>query len=724
MQNTAAACGVALAVLSCACAPTNANRTTPILPLRTLRLYETGVGYFERSGSLDGSATTSLPIPAGHLDDALETLVVLNRGGQARVHGVEFGSSLPKGMARALAGLPIDGDAPLGIEELLHGLKGSGVEIRTAAQTFSGRLVDVVHTQADGASVKPPAAPDGAVDGDKAKETKETPAPPAMLVVLTDDQEIVRVPMAQVEAVRPKDPSYATRLGSALDALSTRSAQSERMLHVLSGGGPVTLGYVAEAPVWRATYRLVFDSSGAGTSAVLEGWALLHNDTDETWKGVRVELANGRPDAFLFPLAAPRYARRALVTPQDPLATVPQLLGTTVDAIWGDQTGDSFGAGGLALSGVGDGGGGSGQGIGLGRIGTVGHGGGTGTLEGSSSLLEVGNLAGVANATGVEAGALFVYSLKEPVDLRARGSALVPFSQERVYAEPIAWVDSPGTAARSAVHLVNSTPQTLPPGTLAFFGDGGFLGESALPRLKPGDVRFLTYGMDMDLELRMSTPARVVEESKHLVWDKHSKTLTEHFLRTTDFAYEIENRSGRARSIVFALPFARNSTVAGPDRMDFDVESGRPLAVFRVDARQKPVRAAHAVEGLTRSVSGDSLTSQWVTDAIAKTSLPEGERAVATEAGVHLKEREQLVAAADRAKAEIAEVEKDLERLREHMKALSGERAGAAQPNPFAVRILAGEDRLTAARVKLAKLVADAKAQRESAELVLAKLAR
>jgi hypothetical protein len=53
--------------------------------------------------------------------------------------------------------------------------------------------------------------------------------------------------------------------------------------------------------------------------------------------------------------------------------------------MWGDSIGDSFGAGGLGLSGVGEGGGGRGEGIGLGNIGTIGHGAGTGTGQGFGS---------------------------------------------------------------------------------------------------------------------------------------------------------------------------------------------------------------------------------------------------------------------------------------------------------------------------------------------------
>lgn len=53
--------------------------------------------------------------------------------------------------------------------------------------------------------------------------------------------------------------------------------------------------------------------------------------------------------------------------------------------MWGDSIGDSFGAGGLGLSGIGEGGGGRGEGIGLGNIGTIGHGAGTGTGQGFGS---------------------------------------------------------------------------------------------------------------------------------------------------------------------------------------------------------------------------------------------------------------------------------------------------------------------------------------------------
>ena len=707
--------GAGLAALTCACSSVPSSRTPDaILPLRTLRLYETGVGYFERSGELSSPNAAALPLPAGHMDDALKTLVVLGRGGRPTVQGVEFGSSISRGMARALAGLPVQGDEPLSLQQLLVGLKGAGVDVRSVGGQYSGRIVDVVEAREDGVATK---------DASGATEAQADPAktPPHSttlnVLLLTDAGAVVRIPAAELKSVRPLDPSYSSRLGSALDALSTRGAQGERLLHVLGQGGPVTIGYVAETPVWRTTYRLILDDGGS--VAMLQGWALVHNDTDEDWRGVHVELANGRPDSFLFPLAAPRYARRELLTPDDHLATVPQLMGTTVDSIWGDQIEDAEGSGGLGLIGHGEGGGGRGEGFGYGhgRLGTS-----SSASIGSSSLLEVGNLASAAPATGVEAGALFVYTLPAPVDLHAHHSALVPFVQQRIEATPVAWIGDAGDAARSAVRFVNSTSQTLPAGTIALFGGGGFAGESSLSRLKPGERRFVTYGMDLDVELNVREQ-RATDEAKKLVWDVATERLEEHYLRTSDFTYSIENRSGHPRSVLLSLAINRNATLTGADGVDFDAATARPIAVFATQAGKRSDRRLHTVEGLVKTSAFASLTAKQLGEMAAAATLEAGDRAAATEAAARLREAEDDARAAGQAKADIASVEKDLVRLREHMKAASGDRAMAGA-NPFAPRVLAGEDRLTALRKKLDGLEADGKTKAGAAKVALARLAR
>ena len=80
-----------LSLVSACGAPTKIAQVhdANILPLRSVRLYETGIGYFERAGTL-GSRATVLPVPAGHIDDALKTLVVLSRDQKTRVFGLSL----------------------------------------------------------------------------------------------------------------------------------------------------------------------------------------------------------------------------------------------------------------------------------------------------------------------------------------------------------------------------------------------------------------------------------------------------------------------------------------------------------------------------------------------------------------------------------------------------------------------------------------------------------
>jgi hypothetical protein len=692
---------------SSACAASGARPQAPqpaILPLRTLRLYETGVAYFERSGSIPGNVETSLPVPAGHIDDALKTLVVLGAPGKSSVQGLEFGSSVSNGMARALAGLPIASEGPISYRDILLSLKGAAVEVQTRSEKVEGRIIDVLEPEDP-----PPRA--------ASKEPAPEPAPKELTVlVLTSRSEIRRFRTSEVVAVRPTDPAFASRLGAALDALSTHGARARRQLRVhAASAAPVTLGYVAETPIWRTSYRLILEPSG--TKAVIQGWALLHNDTDEDWTQVKVQLVNGRPDSFLFPLAAPRYSRRELVHPEDKLSTVPQLIDKTVDGMWGDQIGESYGAAGFGLSGIGEGGGGRGEGIGLGSIGTIGHGSGTGT----SSELSVGNLAEIAQAKGVESGALFTYTLASPLDLRAHGSTLVPILQQPIEIRTIALFASPSATARSAVRFVNNTGQTLPAGPISFFSDGGFAGEAGLDRLKPGERRFMQYGTDLDVELTQKD-SNSREEVRKVTFKRGN--LTEHFMRFSEFKYEVENRSGQERVVYLNLDLVNNAKATGADEMDYDAQSGRPFAVYRAAGRSKTNRELKAEEGLSRSLALASLTTEQLTKLSTTPTLPEADRKTLVDAVARQKEVDDVRSAEAKIHAESASIEKDLQRLREHLKAVGGDKGqGQAQAaNPFVQRMLTAEDKLTANRKRLEGSVADIKLKLSALQTVLEKL--
>ena len=676
-----------------------------LLPLKRVRLYETGVAYFERSGTLGASAVT-LPVPASHLDDALKTLVVYAKNGASRVGGVEFGSSVSPGMGRALAGVPA-GEGPLGLIALLHSLKGANVAITLGVGALEGRLVEVLDGESSDLETCVRASGSAKDDPELCVPTKIP-----VLVVMTKANELRRVPLGDVRGVRPTDPAIGSRLNAALDALSGGSARLLKELRVLAQGQSISLGYVSETPVWRASYRLVL---GGDKNAALQGWALVHNDTDEAWRGVTLELVNGRPDSFLFPLAAPRYARRELVTPENPLSTVPQLMRTTPDSMWNvdDEAG---GYGGMGLSGIGEGGGGRGEGIGLGSIGTIGHG-GVSVSDDASSLLSVGNLAGVAASEGVESGALFRYTLGDKLDLRAHGSALVPFLGEGIEARRVALFARASAPARSAVYVTHHGSQTLPAGTLAVFSDAGFAGESALPRLKPGETTTIEYGSDLDVELSEDRePSR--DEPRTLRFEEWN--LVEHYVRHQRVTERLENRSGEARDVFVGVDAVNNATFHGADEVVYDSERLRAYAVFALGPRATAERTLDIDEGLSRRHPVRTLTSATLRALAGATSLPDADRATVRKAAAELALAETKRHARRQVAAELTLREETVARFREHASAL-GAASGAED---LVRRLLAAEDGAEALRQKARALGNEADALGRVATRTLATLGR
>ena len=694
---------VTLSSSACGLSHTESPTTTAspdILPLRTLRLYETGVGYFERSGALGAHGGTSLPVPPGHLDDALASLVVLREGTGGVVTGLSFPSSVTKATARARAGLPADPDKPIAWKDLLESLRGEKVTIVTAAtpadgEPTRGRVLEVGQEVDEDVALKKTLTASTA----SAKGSDDEIPKRLVVTLLTETGALTRVPADSILRIKPVDPAVSARLDEALDALGTRSARNPRGLLLLGAmRGKVTFGYVTETPIWRASYRLVEERrpDGSGSTAVLQGWALLHNDTDEDWRDVHLELVNGEPDSFLFPMAAPRYARRTLVHPENPLSTLPQLADTTADAMWGDHLDQAES---ITASG-------SGFGSGHGRLGGS-HSvrspslrQGSVTVDGAvgaSSLLDVGNLADLAPASGVEQGALFVYALPAGFSLEAHASALVPFLQRGVSAESVTYFAEPGAAGRVAVQFVNSTGQTLPTGTITVFGAGGFTGETSLDRLKPGERRFLQIGNDLDGEVTREKLS-LHEESKRLTLE--GDALHEHFLLTRTERWDLENRGGSRRLFDVVLDAGKNAKVTGADRVDFDESGGKPLLVFDVKAKEKRTQSLVIVEGLSRSFSLDNLTEKLIQKLLAKTSIQSEDRATLEQALPRVRAFEAGRTTVLSAQHVGGEADQALERLREDLKALGGgaSAGGGTAAAPLVKRLVDAEDRVDAAQ--------------------------
>lgn len=645
---------LALLVLSLSAAP------PARLPLKSLVLYENGLGYFERRGQVARGDVAWIPLEPGQLDDALKTLVVMSDRGVA---SVEFEPPLSPEAARAQAGLP-EAEEEGSLPALLLALKG--VEVRVAradGAAVRGRVVDVVSEE---------------------ERDKEGKPFQVELLLLFGEAGLSRVPLKELRGVRPTDAAVQLSWERAAGAQATHVGQSWLKVRGATGAGQVAVGYTTEAAVWRTTYRLVVGKGGAR----LQGYALVHNDSDEPWDGVKVTLASGKPASFLLPLAGPRYGRRELLALEDGLDAAPQLATQEARGHLLGNPGSS-GLGGVSLSGRGMGGGGYGSGSG--SLGAVGHASGS-AGAGLSTLIADGPTP-LAPAAVSEAGDLFLYTVTEPVVLGARRSALLPILDARVEGERVTAID-PSGAAFSAVRLTNSTALTLEGGTVSVFTDGAYAGEAQLDRLKPGEVRVVRHGEDLDLEVGRTQvvvpgPVRVVKQ----VGTKEAPALELHRVHRVTHRLELTSRALVPRTVLVELPRQGYRVTAGAEE---DVRSPGEPRYARLALAPRERRTNEVVEegALAERVGFDALSTAALDAMLAQAAVAEPVRA-------QLLAVRAQVARAEGAKKRLGEllarqraVEVDVARTRENLGA-AGKGGAADAAKKLGEKLLELEDELS-----------------------------
>lgn len=94
------------------------------------------------------------------------------------------------------------------------------------------------------------------------------------------------------------------------------------VLHLDGEKHDLRVGYVAAAPVWRPSYRLLV---APGQRAQIQAWGVVENVSGEDWKDVSLTLVAGAPLAFESQLGTPTIPRRPLVTDEgEVIAAVPK----------------------------------------------------------------------------------------------------------------------------------------------------------------------------------------------------------------------------------------------------------------------------------------------------------------------------------------------------------------------------------------------------------------
>ncbi|MBP2309289.1 hypothetical protein GBZ48_34545 [Azospirillum melinis] len=684
------------------------------LALTRVLLSTGGVGYFEYEATVSGDADLSLEVRRDQVDDVLKSIVVYDDKGGVGTIGLPGAEPLDT----AFRELPFSAGDLTSPAALLNAMRGAEVTSGGSRQ-LTGRLMSVTEE-----TVRLQGS-----DGATAMRHRVT--------LMTADG-LRQLVLEEADALRFTDPAVQAQIDRALSAVADNARRERRQLTVHSrapqdgqaaGERRVRVGYVAEMPLWKATYRLSMTQSGQPQNGqpqtgaakegngALQGWAVLENLSGEDWKGVDLTVVSGNPVTLRQALYTPYFVER----PEVPVEVLGRVLPTADEGTvtlndahpaMRAQSEASRAAAppaaamaappppapAMAPAPMGEP---------LAKVAPYGSAAGTPAM------------AAVRGAdAGAAEGAQVLFHYPQPVSVPNGGTLMMPIAVRSLPVERVA-LYQPGTDARhplASLRLRNDGDTALPPGLLTFYDRTGgtgaetsaYVGDARMATLPAGDSRLLSFAVDQAVTIdREEKPSRRLSRAALAdgvltlsVTDRQSTTYTVAGAPDADRSVVIEHP--RRPGWDLAEPAGgKTEATAGAYRLPLAVPAGKTVTLTATLERPRQERI----------VLTDLSVDQIAARASAPELPPEVRQALTTLAGLQsaVAEKERRIAELEDERTErIA----DQDRLRENLKALP---AGSDLHKRTLAKMGEAENRLDG----LARDLTTARAEAEKARQVL-----
>lgn len=482
--------------------------TSGELRLERVLLSSAGMVLLDHTAEVGPRAELELVVPRAQADDLLKSLVVYDSTGSALA--VTLAGEAPT--ADLFRDLPISERELASPQALLAALKGVPVAV-AGPEAVEGRVVAVV--------------PEERLEGE-ARLVRHR-------LTLATAEGLRSVLLEEAHAIRVLDPALEGVLTTALERLAGARQPAERRVGIrLEGPGDrtVRVAWLAEAPVWKMSYRALL----AEKEARLQGWAVVDNRSGRDWKEVELALVAGTPVTLRQALSKLVWAERPEVPVPLPEGIRPRVdegaLAAAASAPPRARARAPDAPAGQVLYAPPD-----------------------------------ETFAEVEAAATVEGASATVFRLPGKVSVPDRGTALLPVLDRALPVERVVLVQADRSPLRplAAVRVTNDGTGTLPAGILTVFaltedGRAEFLGDAELARLPPGETRLVPYALDARVKLLVE-PAREDRITSAKIADG---VLTLERVERQVTRYRLEAPPGEGRTLVLEHPKAPGFRLASP----------------------------------------------------------------------------------------------------------------------------------------------------------------
>ncbi|MDR1218393.1 MAG: DUF4139 domain-containing protein [Treponema sp.] len=577
-----------------------------------IALFSSGVGFFERSGRISGAASIALPFNVGVIDDVLKSLAIADPASAS----IQVNYPSESTLARTLRSLSVDLTNNPSVADILGSLRGVEIDIY-APTLIAGRIIGVEHRFTATGGNEP-------------------------YLSLFTQTGVKTVALKDVSGFSFKDETINADINRALDIIMASRATDTRILSItLSGedaqGGEreVFLSYVIPAPVWKVSYRLDLSHN----EPLLQGWAIVDNDSDMDWEQVELSLVTGRPVSFIQRLYAPYHLSRPVL----PLAIAGVAEASAYNSGWAEAPAAAPAASPAPQMNM--------------KMAAESRDEAAADSERSLAPRTVFGGGAVQTAAAQTAGDLFEFTIQKPVSLARQQSAMLPLVEARIQAEKTLVFSGEKAMSRGLINpsisaeLTNTTGMKLPAGPITVYDGGTYAGDTLINFLPELEKRLISYGDDLSVTGGVTSAFSRNVTSVQISQGVMIINRKQMYEKT----YTIKNASGEEKRLVIEHPITGGAALA--DGMQFDE---RTDVVYRF-ARQLPAGGAVSFTVTEEAPVSERITlSQMRLESfvsyVADNALPESARAALRKA-VDLKRK------ADAAKTLLGDCEKELARL-------------------------------------------------------------
>jgi hypothetical protein len=491
-----------------------------------MTLYKHGVGYFRRRGQVEGEAI-KLTFRREEMDDLLKSLTVIDHS-SGQVRGVDYDT--PQSQAERLAGSSIVLDDTRSLRDLLVALRGREVQLLgNDGSTEQGILVGL-------------------------DEVEEKPLEQSLVSILRQGTETVAVlPLNRIAGVELRDEVAAADLRFFLQTALGQETHRSINIRLSPGAHDLEVSYIAPAPTWRVSYRLVMDEMGAEAEqkakALLQGWGIFDNRLEEDLSDISLSLTAGMPISFLYDLYTPHTPDRPVVKDENRVAAAPVMFEGAVadEAMMMAPAAAPPPAPMMARAKM--------------------------AAPARAALAEAAAASVKSAATGQAMGELFQYNISVPVTVGRGKSAMAPIvSSELHFKKDLIYNGAKmPTHPVATVRFKNQTGLTLERGPVTVLENGEYVGEAVLPFSTDQAEAVISYAVELGLHVKEEVKT---ESQLQSLWIKDGYLLQNLYdIRRT--MYQVDNRTAQTKKILI------EHSLSGYDIFDTPAPAEKTLDTHR-----------------------------------------------------------------------------------------------------------------------------------------------